>query len=95
MDHAADALGFDRAELRRRNLVRPDDMPWTTPTGMVYDSGEFEARMDQALDASHRKAFETRRTAAAQDGQLILLKMFAVIFHVFDVLAVYVSHFAD
>ena len=71
VDHAADTLGFDRAELRRRNLVGPGDMPWTTPTGMVYDSGEFEARMDQALEAYPREAFEKRRAAAAQEGQLL------------------------
>ena len=71
VDHAADTLGFDRAELRRRNLVRASDMPWTTPTGMVYDSGEFEARMDQALAASAREAFEARRAAAERKGQLL------------------------
>lgn len=71
VDHAADTLSVDRAELRRRNLVQPDEMPWTTPTGMVYDSGQFEQRMFQALNACGRADFESQRAAALPQGRLL------------------------
>src|SRR5207245_9825941 len=40
VDAAARELGLSPAELRRRNLVRPQDMPWRTPLGLTYDSGD-------------------------------------------------------
>ena len=49
MDHAARQLGIDRVELRRRNFIKPEQMPYTTSINQVYDSGEFEAEMDKAL----------------------------------------------
>ena len=49
MDEAARQTGIDRIALRRRNFVQPAQMPYTNPMGQVYDSGRFEAVMDQAL----------------------------------------------
>jgi aerobic carbon-monoxide dehydrogenase large subunit len=49
MDMAADELGMDPAELRRRNLVRPADFPYTTVMGAVYDSGDYDAALTEAL----------------------------------------------
>jgi carbon-monoxide dehydrogenase large subunit len=49
MDMAADELGMDPAELRRRNLVQPDDFPFTTATGASYDSGDYQAALAEAL----------------------------------------------
>jgi 2-furoyl-CoA dehydrogenase large subunit len=48
MDIAARRLGLDPAELRRRNLVR--EFPYRTPSGALYDSGDYEACLDQALE---------------------------------------------
>ena len=49
MDMAADELGIDPAELRRRNLLRPDEFPYATVMGAVYDSGDYEATLAEAL----------------------------------------------
>ena len=46
MDLAADELGIDPVELRRRNLLRSDDFPHATHTGALYDSGDYEATLD-------------------------------------------------
>jgi carbon-monoxide dehydrogenase large subunit len=49
IDRAAEELGFDRIELRRLNLIQPQDLPWKTSTGLEYDSGDFPAVLDEAL----------------------------------------------
>src|SRR5919108_6621859 len=51
IDTAAREMGIDRAELRRRNHIAPQAMPYKAPSGMLYDSGEFTGVLDQALDA--------------------------------------------
>jgi len=63
MDIAAHRLGMDPVELRRRNLIRPDQFPYRTITGGLYDSGNYEAALDQALERSGYYAFreEQRR----------------------------------
>ncbi len=50
VDCLADELGMDPAELRLRNLIRPDQFPYTTKTGWVYDSGEYERALRLAMD---------------------------------------------
>lgn len=50
MDEAARRLQLDPAEIRRRNFIGPDEFPYTTATGLTYDSGEFEPALDRALD---------------------------------------------
>ena len=49
IDMAADLHGFDPIELRRRNLIRPDELPYRNPTGVTYDKGEYERVMDHAM----------------------------------------------
>lgn len=49
MDVLARRLGVDRIEIRRRNLVPPESMPYTTPTGALIDSGNFSATLDKLL----------------------------------------------
>ncbi|MBO6783173.1 MAG: xanthine dehydrogenase family protein molybdopterin-binding subunit [Alphaproteobacteria bacterium] len=70
MDHAARQLGIDRVELRRRNFIRPEQMPYTTSLGQVYDSGEFEAAMDKALELAEWDSFEKRRAESEANGKL-------------------------
>jgi len=48
MDQAAHELGVDPAELRARNFIKKEDFPWLSPTGFVYDSGDYHAALDQA-----------------------------------------------
>ena len=70
IDLAAPALGIDRVELRRRNLIPPSAMPYRAPNGQVYDSGEFEAVMDRALALADWKGFPARRAASGRAGRL-------------------------
>ena len=67
VDLFADAAGLDPAEVRRRNFVRPDAFPFTTPTGTTYDSGDYEGSLDRALTAAgygELRAEQDRRRAA-------------------------------
>lgn len=70
VDVAARASGIDRVELRRRNMIPPAAMPYRTATGQVYDSGEFEAAMDQALALADWRGFPARRAASEKAGRL-------------------------
>lgn len=70
VDAAARETGIDPAQLRRRNFVQPQDMPYETAAGLRYDSGDFSASMDQALKLADQEGFAARRDAAAADGKL-------------------------
>jgi len=69
IDTAARELGIDRAELRRRNMVPPSAMPYTTPMGKVYDSGEFERILDVALARMDWAGFPARRAESEARGR--------------------------
>lgn len=70
VDKAAREMGIDRVELRRRNLIPPDAFPWKAPNGQTYDSGEFEALMDEALKRGDWAGFESRRAESAAKSKL-------------------------
>ncbi len=70
IDLAATRMGIDRAELRRRNMITPADLPRATPLGFVYDSGDFPAALDRGLAAAHWSGFAARRAEAATRGRL-------------------------
>ncbi len=70
IDTAARGMNIDRAELRRRNLIPPNAIPYHAPNGMVYDSGEFEAVMDKALKLAEWRGFAARRKASEDAGRL-------------------------
>jgi len=69
IDLAALTHGFDRLELRRRNLIRADAMPYTNPLGLTYDSGEYARAMASALALGRWDDFPQRRRAAARSGK--------------------------
>jgi carbon-monoxide dehydrogenase large subunit len=71
VEKAARELGFDKLELRRKNLVSPDMMPYTNAVGSIYDSGEYEKNMDRALELADWSGFEVRREEAASRGKLL------------------------
>jgi carbon-monoxide dehydrogenase large subunit len=71
IDIAAAELGFDRVDLRRKNLVRPESMPYRNAVGMTYDSGTYEANMDTAKSLVGWGGFEARREAARARGRLL------------------------
>ena len=70
IDYAARRLGIDADELRRRNFIRPDAMPHTTPLGLTYDSGDFARNLDDALAAADAAGFPARREEARSRGRL-------------------------
>jgi carbon-monoxide dehydrogenase large subunit len=71
IDAAAARLGVDRIELRRKNLIRPEAMPYRNAVGMNYDSGRYAENMDRAMELADWKGFEKRRSAAAKRGMLL------------------------
>jgi carbon-monoxide dehydrogenase large subunit len=70
MDEAARQTGIDRIELRRRNFIRPEQMPYTNPMKQVYDTGQFEKVMDQGLALADWSSFETRAAQSKAEGKL-------------------------
>ncbi|MFY9598951.1 MAG: xanthine dehydrogenase family protein molybdopterin-binding subunit [Pseudolabrys sp.] len=70
IDAAADATGIDAAELRRRNLIKPEKIPYTTAFGNTYDSGDFPAIFERALEAASYDGFRERKKAAKKQGKL-------------------------
>ena len=75
VDTAARELGFDRIELRRKNFVRPESMPYTNAVGMTYDSGTYEANMDAVMRLADWDGFPARKREAASRGKLLGLGM--------------------
>lgn len=67
---AAKRLGLDPAELARRNLIPADAMPYRTPSGALYDSGDYAACLDHALELADYAGLRTRVEKARADGRL-------------------------
>ncbi|MDX1485197.1 MAG: xanthine dehydrogenase family protein molybdopterin-binding subunit, partial [Alphaproteobacteria bacterium] len=70
IDVAAAELGADPIEIRRKNLIPPDAMPFKTGLTFTYDCGEFERGMDKALEISDYAGFESRRAESRARGKL-------------------------
>jgi carbon-monoxide dehydrogenase large subunit len=70
IDLAADELGSDPAELRRRNYISPEAMPFKTALAFTYDCGAFEQSMDIAMEMADADRFEVRRGEAMSRGRL-------------------------
>ncbi|MDT5135196.1 MAG: aerobic carbon-monoxide dehydrogenase large subunit [Mycobacterium sp.] len=70
IDVAAGELNVSPYELRRRNLIPPEAMPYRTALTFTYDCGEFEANMQEAAALSELASFEQRRAEAAGRGKL-------------------------
>jgi len=71
VDLAADEIGIDPAELRRRNYIPASAMPFKTGLTFTYDSGEFEKNMDLALKLADSKGFKARKAEARKRGRLL------------------------
>lgn len=69
VDAAAATTGLDPAEIRRRNLIKPTQIPYTTFIGGTYDSGDFPAAFEKALAASDYAGFSARRKASEARGK--------------------------
>ncbi len=70
IDIAAMRLGIDRAELRRRNLIKRSQMPYQTAVGLTYDSGDFVGNQKKVVEAADWRGFPARRRAARKRGML-------------------------
>ena len=70
IDRVARHLGMDRIELRRRNLIRKEEFPYTIPSGSTYDSGDYHTVLDKALAAADYPALVSERDAARRAGKL-------------------------
>jgi aerobic carbon-monoxide dehydrogenase large subunit len=70
LDLAAQQLKIDPVEIRRRNYIAPGAMPYTTPTGFVYDSGEFAKLTDKCLELADWPGYAARKGATEKRGRL-------------------------
>src|SRR5205807_5084164 len=70
VDVAADELGIDPAELRRKNFIPANAFPYQTPVALQYDSGDYQTTLEMALRAAGYAEFEQRRQEAARRGKL-------------------------
>ena len=70
VDRAAHLLNLDPAEIRMRNLLRPQDLPWRLPLGQEIDSGDFPEVLRRCVVAADRDGFEARRAASERSGRL-------------------------
>src|SRR5260370_41987931 len=64
IDTAAREMGIDRVEMRRRNHIRPEEMPYKTASGTTYDSGEFTTLLDNAREFADDSGFAARKAAS-------------------------------
>jgi carbon-monoxide dehydrogenase large subunit len=69
IDKAARELGIDPAELRRRNFVKPDQFPYQTPVAVQYDTGDYDATLDKALEMADAAGFAARRKESEARGK--------------------------
>jgi carbon-monoxide dehydrogenase large subunit len=70
MDQAAAEMKMDPAELRRRNFIQPSQMPYRTPMGEKFDSGNFPHMLDRILDQADWKGYAARRDESRKRGKL-------------------------
>jgi carbon-monoxide dehydrogenase large subunit len=69
VETAAREMGIDLLELRRRNLIRPEEMPYRAPSGMDYDCGDFPAVLEKTLIASDWDGYVSRREESLRRGK--------------------------
>ncbi|MXW20099.1 MAG: xanthine dehydrogenase family protein molybdopterin-binding subunit, partial [Gammaproteobacteria bacterium] len=70
VDEAAVQIGMDPAELRRRNFIPPDEFPYQSPVGQLYDSGDFEGCLNLARELNAYERFDERRRESQARGKL-------------------------
>ncbi|MEY3045504.1 MAG: hypothetical protein RL242_2346 [Pseudomonadota bacterium] len=70
MEKAASELGVDPIEMRRKNFIPVDAMPYTNPVGEVYDSGDFNTVLDLILEQADWNGFAARKAESAKQGKL-------------------------
>jgi carbon-monoxide dehydrogenase large subunit len=71
MDLIAHDLDLDPVEVRRRNLLQPDQFPYTTVTDIVFDSGNYQGALDKAIDLVDYAGFRRRQTELRTQGRFV------------------------
>ena len=71
IDLIAAELGMDRAEVRRKNLIQPEDLPYKTMSGLVYDSGDYEEALDRALKTVDYNGLKAEQEKLRKQGRHI------------------------
>jgi carbon-monoxide dehydrogenase large subunit len=70
VETAAREIGMDPAELRRRNFIPPSAFPYQTPVALMYDTGNYDAHLDKALELADYAGFGQRRAQSEAAGKL-------------------------
>jgi carbon-monoxide dehydrogenase large subunit len=70
IDRAADEMGINRLTLRKRNFIKPAQIPFNASSGMVYDSGDFQGVFEKALEISDHANFAKRKKESRKRGKL-------------------------
>ena len=70
VDKMCRELGLDPFEVRRKNLLTPDQFPYQSPAGLMYDTGNYQATLDRVIEMADVAGFEARRAASAKTGKL-------------------------
>jgi CO/xanthine dehydrogenase Mo-binding subunit len=71
IDIVARELGLDPVEVRKKNYIRAEDMPYETPNGCIYDSGDYAAMLDLALELIDYDSIPAKRAEAKERGKLL------------------------
>lgn len=70
IDRAADEMGIDRLTLRKRNFVKPSQIPYAAANGLIYDSGDFAAVFNKAIETADLSGFAKRKRESRKRGKL-------------------------
>jgi carbon-monoxide dehydrogenase large subunit len=70
IDRAADEMGINRLTMRKRNFIKPNQMPFPASSGVTYDSGDFQAVFNKALEISDHENFSKRKKESRKVGKL-------------------------
>src|SRR5690606_7431154 len=71
VDLFAQEIGKDPVEVRRQNFIQPDQFPYSTPTGLEYDSGNYDATLDKALEIVDYPALRQEQERLRQQGRYL------------------------
>ncbi len=70
IDKMCRELGLDPFEVRRKNFITPDMFPYTTPVGLAYDTGNYQATLDKVIEIADVAGFDKRAAASKARGKL-------------------------
>ena len=75
VQNAAHELDMDPAELRLKNFIQPDQFPYESPTGFIYDSGDYERALKLAMDMIGYDDLRAEQAEGPKDGKLLGIGM--------------------